>query len=267
MTSRPWTRALVTGASTGIGREFVRQLAERGTHVVLVARSEDDLQQLAGQLAEDHGVGTEVLTADLTQRNDLERVETRLRDEDEPVDLLVNNAGFGTGGQFDELDLDREVSEIRLNVLAVTRLTHAALGEMTRRGRGGILNVSSNAAWQPVPYMATYGGTKAFVSSFTQAVHEEARGTGVHVTLLEPGFTRTRFQEVADVDASTRQLPDAVWMEPGPVVTAALEGVRKNRGRVVPGWMNKVAGAFSTVSPPVAGRKIAGRVFEGEVRS
>lgn len=264
MTARTWTRALVTGASTGIGEAFAHALAARGTHVVLVARSADKLASLASRLADEHGIGAETMPLDLTDPTGLTEVEERLRSEQDHVDLLINNAGLGTGGRFDTLDLERELDEIRLNVLALTRLSHAALVAMSGRGHGGILNVSSNASWQPVPYMATYGGTKAFVSSFTQALHEEARGSGVHVTVVEPGFTRTRFQEVAGVERHTSRLPDVVRMDPSEVASIALEGVRRNRARVIPGWANKVSGGLSSVSPSVVGRKVAGRLFEGE---
>lgn len=264
MSTRSWTRALVTGASAGIGEAFARQLAARGTHLVLVARSRQRLESFARQLADAHGVGTEVLAVDLATSDGVAQVEARLRQTTDLVDLLVNNAGFGTGGRFDTLDAQREVIEIRLNVLAVMRLTHAALAAMNERGAGGIINVSSNAAWQPVPYMATYGGTKAFVSSFTQAIHQEARGSGVHVTVVEPGFTRTRFQEVAGVDHHTSRLPDVVRRDPSEVASIALEGVRRNRARVIPGWVNKVSGGLSSVSPSAVGRKVAGRLFEGE---
>ena len=140
------------------------------------------------------GVATEVLVADLTDPAQLAKVEARLADRDRPIDVLVNNAGFGTNGRLHELDRDTETREVNLNVVALVRLTHAALGPMVERGSGGVLNVSSLAGMQPTPGNATYGATKAFVSSFTQSVHEELRGTGVKVTVVCPGFTRTEFQ-------------------------------------------------------------------------
>ena len=143
-----------------------------------------------------------MLPADLTDPEQLQTVEDRCHDDDAPIDVLVNNAGFGTFGPFHTLDLDTEVREIQLNVVALVRLTHAAATEMVPRGKGGILNVSSLAGFQPGPSNATYGATKAFVTSFTEAVHEELKGTGVSVTVLCPGFTRTGFQAAANVPAS-----------------------------------------------------------------
>ncbi|MDQ1533791.1 MAG: uncharacterized protein QOF28_1552, partial [Actinomycetota bacterium] len=183
--------ALVTGASAGIGAEFVSQLASRGNDVVLVARDAARLEALATELGARHRVQTEVLVADLTDPAQLACIEDRLTDRARPVDVLVNNAGFGTNGRFSELDRDIETREVNLNVVALVRLTHAALGPMTERGSGGVLNVSSLAGGQPTPGNATYGATKAFVTSFTQSVREELRGTGVKITLVCPGFTRT----------------------------------------------------------------------------
>jgi uncharacterized protein len=168
--------ALVTGASAGIGTAFATQLAARGDGVVLVARDRDRLDALAGVLAGSHGVATEVLVADLTDPDQLASVEARLGDRDRPIDVLGNNAGFGTNGRFAELDRDTEAREIGLNVVALVRLTHAAVAPMIERGSGGVLNVSSLAGGQPTPGNATYGATKAFVTSFTQSLHEEVRG-------------------------------------------------------------------------------------------
>ena len=164
--------ALVTGASAGIGASFARTLAARGDDVILVARSKPRLDDLAIVLRRENGVDVEVLAADLTNTADLASVEARVAARERPVDLLVNNAGFGTSGPFGALPVEHEDEEIRLNVLALVRLTHAALGAMTARGTGAVVNVSSLAGYQPNPGMATYGATKAFVSSFTQAVHE-----------------------------------------------------------------------------------------------
>jgi len=181
--------ALVTGASAGIGEQLARQLAQRGHDLVLVARDRERLEALAKDVEAEFGAQCEVLSADLTVPAELATVEARARD----VDVLVNNAGFGSFGRFDQLDIDVESREINLNVLALVRLTHAAAGGMTQRGHGGILNVSSLAGHQPGPLNATYSATKAFVTSFTQAVHEELKGTGVAVTALCPGFTHTEF--------------------------------------------------------------------------
>ncbi|MDQ6798268.1 MAG: SDR family oxidoreductase, partial [Actinomycetota bacterium] len=191
MTPEPWRRALVTGASSGIGRAFAVHLAASGTDVVLVARRRDRLDDLATDLRADHGVDIEVLVADLTDEGGLAAVEARLGNGSAPVDLLVNNAGFATSGRFAELPVEGEVAEIHLNVLAPVRLTRAALPGMVERGRGGVVNVSSIAALQPLPHWATYAASKAYLTSFSEAVHEEVGGHGVVVLALMPGFTHT----------------------------------------------------------------------------
>lgn len=256
MSSRIFKRALVTGASAGIGEAFARELAGRGTHLVLVARSADRLESLAGQLREQLGVEVEVLTADLTAEDDLARVEDRLRRADAPVDLLVNNAGFGTFGRFDRLDVSREEAEIRLNTLAPVRLTHALLPGLRARGGGGVLNVSSMASFQPVGRMATYGATKAFLTSFSEALHEELRGEGIHITALCPGFTRTEFQAAAGVEDASSAIPGPLWGEAPDVARDGIEGVARNRAIVVPGTLNKVGASVSSLSPSAVTRRV-----------
>jgi len=252
--------ALVTGASSGIGEAFARLLAERGHDVVLVARDQGRLDALAKELETAHGAHVEVLPADLTDPAQLERVEARCRDHAAPVELLVNNAGFGTFGAFHTLDLDGELREIQLNVVALVRLTHAAAVEMAARGRGGILNVSSLAGFQPGPMNATYGATKAFVTSFTEAVHQEMQGTGVSVTVLCPGFTRTDFQKTANAPAES--VPGFMWQESDEVARAGLDAVAKNHASAIPGLVNKTLGTFSQMAPNALTRRIAGKIIQ-----
>jgi hypothetical protein len=247
--------ALITGASAGLGEEFARQLAARGHDLVLVARDRARLEALAKEL-EAQGTTCEVLPADLTDAEQLARVETRVQS----VDLLVNNAGYGTFGPFHTLDVDVETREIQLNVLALVRLTHAAAAAMVERGRGSILNVSSLAGFQAGPSNATYGATKAFVTSFTEAVHEELKPSGVAVTALCPGFTRTEFQERASAPAS--EVPGFMWQEPPAVVKAGLDGLAKNRTIVIPGGVNKVLGTLSDVSPRGLTRRLSAEVLK-----
>jgi short-subunit dehydrogenase len=251
--------ALVTGASVGIGAEFARLLAARGNDLVLVARDTQRLDALAKELNELHGVACEVLTADLTDAAQLAAVETRVADAERPVEIVVNNAGFGTFGKLHELDVDGETREIQLNVLALTRLTHAAARGMVTRGHGGILNVSSIACFQPGPLNATYSATKAYVTSFTEAVHEELKGTGVRITALCPGFTRTEFQERAGAD--THALPEMFWQTPAEVARVGLDALDKNRVLAVPGTLNRVVGAFASVSPHAVTRRVAALVM------
>lgn len=256
MSEPTWSRALVTGASSGIGTVLARQLAADGSDLVVVARSEDALDELAVELRDAHGVDVEVLPADLTDRDGLATVEARLQDVARPVDLLVNNAGFGTTGPFVAQDADAEDLEVRLNVAAVVRLTHAALPGMQARGRGGILNVSSIAGFQPIPNMAVYAATKAFVTSFTEAVHEELAGTGVHVTALCPGFTRTNFVDNAGAGDDASRIPEFIWMEPEPVAAAGLRAVAANRATVVPGLQYKLSTGASRVMPSAITRRV-----------
>jgi short-subunit dehydrogenase len=251
----PRRRALVTGASSGIGHAFAERLARDGYDLVVVARSREPLEALAGEVAERHAVEVEVLVADLTDPGDLGRVEARLG-QAPGFDLLVNNAGVGTVGAFADRDLDGEETQIRLNVLALVRLTHAALATMLPHRHGAIVNVSSMAALAPYPFTATYAATKAFVNSFTEALHEELRDTGVRVQALCPGFTRTRFQERAGVEPST--IPRLAWMEPEAVVEASLAGLERGNLICIPGAGYRVLAGLSGAVPRGVVRRMAG---------
>ena len=252
--------ALVTGASSGIGEQLARELAARGHDLVLVARDQSRLETLAKELEHVHDATVQVLPADLTDPTQLRAVEDRCHDAEAPIDVMVNNAGFGSFGAFHTLDVEGENREIQLNVVALVRLTHAAASEMVPRGRGGILNVSSLAGFQPGPMNAVYGATKAFVTSFTEAVHEELKGTGVSVTALCPGFTRTGFQSAADVPAG--DVPGFMWQEAAEVARAGLDALEKNRAVEIPGTVNKVLGNFSAVTPHAITRRIGAAVIK-----
>lgn len=257
--SATWKTALVTGASSGIGREIARQLAREGTDLVVVARDEERLTALARDIAEVGGtVGVEVLPADLADPGQLATVEARLADESRPIDLLVNNAGFGTYGRFADLDREREETEIRLNVVALVRLTHAALGPMLARDRGAIMNVSSLAGLQPMPGNATYGATKAFVTGFSESVAGELAGTGVTVTAVLPGFTRTEFQDRAGI--AQRNIPRPAWQSAEAVAAEALAATRAGKPSVVTGRLNKLASAVASPFPRGLRRRVAARV-------
>ena len=200
--SFPFRSALVTGASSGIGAEMVRQLARAGVPTVVVARRADRLEALAAEL---HNI--EVLAADLGEPDGVATVADRIAaDGGRSIDLVVNNAGFGTSGSFVDLDADRLAAEIDLNVGALTRLSHAALSVMATRRRGWLLNVSSVASFQPAPHLAVYAATKAYVTSFSESLHGEMGSSGVVVSALCPGLTRTEFQSVSN----TRGLSDLV---------------------------------------------------------
>jgi short-subunit dehydrogenase len=251
--------ALVTGASSGIGAEFARTCAARGTDLVVVARDEHRLEALAESLENAHGADVEVLPADLTTSKGTAVVEARLESDEPPIDLLVNNAGFGTFGKFADLPREVEAREIGLNVIALMRLCHAALPPMIERGRGGIINVSSLAGYQPTPLNATYGATKAFVTSLSHALHEEARGTGVNVMVLCPGFTRTEFQERAGLNSGA--VPSFMWQSAEAVVAAALRAYDNGRAVCIPGPLNQAGAVFSSAMPAGVTRRLAAAIL------
>ena len=255
-------RALITGASAGIGEGFAQHLAKRGYDLVLIARRRDRLEQAASGLSAQHGIEASVLEADLTKDEGLALVEERLRRGD--IDLLVNNAGFGTFGEFAKLPLARELEELDLNVRALMRLSHAGLGPMIERKSGGVINVASAAAFQPVPFNATYSATKAFVLHFSEALHEEVRQYGVHVVALCPGPVKTEFQEVAGLDQSV--IPAFAWETVDTVVESALSALRSGRAMSVPGSFNKMTAGTVRVTPRFLVRRIAGSMFRDRGR-
>ena len=258
MATFPFSSALVTGASSGIGEAMVELLAGTGIHTVVVARRRDRLDALAERFAD-----VEVLEADLTTTEGLAAVEARVCSSEQPIDLLVNNAGFGTSGLFHELDADRLQGEIDLNIAALTRLSHAALRTMMPRGRGYLLNVSSVASFQPAPKLAVYAATKAYVTSLSESLHEEARGTGVHVTALCPGLTRTEFQSVSNTEAYSTQYPGFAWLTSEEVAVGGLRDVAKGKALSVPGALYKGMVGAVGVTPRGLARRLAGLVQRG----
>lgn len=250
----PFTSALVTGASSGIGNEIVHLLGSAGIAVVVVARRRDRLEALAMKYS-----NIEVLTADLATNEGVELVEHRLADTSTaPIDLVVNNAGFGTSGRVHELPIDRLCREIQVNVTALTRISHVAVRVMVPRGRGYLLNVSSVASFQPSPGLAVYAATKAFVTSFTEAMHEELRTTGVRVTALCPGLTRTEFQMISNTSGFESKFPEFAWMGPQTVAKAGLDSVAKGEAIAIPGTLYKGLSALSSVTPRRASRRLSG---------
>lgn len=264
MTALRWASALITGASSGIGETFARQLAAEGTDLVVVARSVGRLEALRDELEGLHGVDVEVLPADLSDPADRSRVAERIGSEDRPVHLLVNNAGFGTSGRFWELDMAGEHEEITVNVVAVVHLTHAALRAMVPRGAGAVLNVASVAGLLPTPGSATYAATKAYLNSFGDSVHEELAGTGVTLTTVLPGFTRTGFQERAKVtEEMDERIPRFMWTSRDEVVREALEGAAAGKARVVPGVVYKGSSALLDLLPRGLVRRASAAVTRG----
>jgi short-subunit dehydrogenase len=226
-------RALVTGASAGIGATFARKLAQQGYDLILVARRRDRLEQLAHEIG-----GAETIAADLTNDADLARVEERITAEPR-LELLVNNAGFGVLGRFFEVPVEGQDRMHRLHVLATMRLTHAALRGMVARNKGAVINVSSVAGFASSPGSVSYGATKTWMNAFTEGLHMDLRsaGSAVQVQALCPGFTISEFHEVAHVDRKT--VPDRLWMKAEDVVEASLAGLARGKIFVVPGKFYK----------------------------
>ncbi|MFM7819566.1 MAG: SDR family NAD(P)-dependent oxidoreductase [Actinomycetota bacterium] len=253
MAKYPFTCALVTGASSGIGYEMSVQLATSGVRVIAVARRRDRLEELARQFK-----NVEVLVADLTTDSGLATVEARILDASAtPIDLVVNNAGFGSSGLMHEVDADRLSREVQLNVGALTRLSHAAIRAMVPQGRGYLLNVSSVASFQASPKLAVYSATKAYVTSLTEALHEEMRGTGVRVTALCPGLTRTEFQSISSTENYSRDFPSFAWLDVTDVARAGLRDVACGRVLSVPGLLYKVLVTVSDLAPRYLVRRIS----------
>ena len=245
--------ALVTGASAGLGVEFARQLSKRGHCLVLAARRKDRLDSLARELGNARAVAI-----DLASHDAAANLVSDLEAAGEQVDILVNNAGFGLIGRFAKREPDRLREMIDLNVGALTDLCRAVAPAMIERGSGGIINVASTAAFQPGPNMAVYFATKAYVLSFTEALHEELKPHGVHVTCLCPGPTRTEFGDVAGFNGNG--LFDRVAMESPEVVAAGLDGLDRNKAVVVPGLTNKTVAVSTRFAPRSVVRKIAGAI-------
>ena len=245
--------ALVTGATSGLGLEFAWQLAQARHDLVLVARTPERLRKVAEEVRQFAGVQVETLQADLSERDELERVAERLRDKSKPVGLLVNNAGFGLGQHFVEGDLAREEQALDVMVRAVMVASHAAAGAMVERGRGAILNVSSVAAHNVV---GTYAADKAWVLRFTEALAVELAGTGVSATALCPGLVHTGFHAAAGIDETQWKAP--LWLDAERVVGDGLAAVRRGQVICTPSLRYRSANAILRLAPRWLVRRMAG---------
>jgi short-subunit dehydrogenase len=244
----PDSTCLVTGASSGIGAEFARQLAAEGYGVFLVARREDRLRELTDEIARGHGVRVEVVAADLEQQSAYEALPGTVTERGLNVEILVNNAGFTTVGDV-HANPNRQLGMIKVNCEALVALTSAFLPGMVERGRGAVINVASTASFQPIPVQAVYAASKAFVRSFSEAVSAEVKGTGVSVTALCPGPVATEFVEAGGFKRGAGEMPSFLFSSAEDVARAGIEGARKGKRVVIPGIGNRVTAKFGQHAP------------------
>ena len=252
---------VITGASSGIGAAFARKLAARGRNVLLVARSEDKLIQLCNELGRVSGIRAQYFALDLLQPEAPAQLFEETQRRELVIDMLVNNAGFGSMDEFAKLDLERELEMIDLNVKSLVELTHRFLRPMQERKQGAIINVASTAGFQPVPYMATYAATKAFVLSFSEALWEENRELGVHVMALCPGVTDTNFFSSAKMDRP----PMRTIQTAEEVVETALRALDHRKPSVISGWTNWLQVEAERFVPRSFVIKVAGKALRSQM--
>ena len=250
---------LITGASSGIGAAFARKLAARGRNVFLVARSEDKLIALCNELGRLTSIRAQYLALDLQEPDAGVQLLEETRKRELEIDMLINNAGFGSMGDFTKLDLDRELEMIQLNIRSLVELTYRFLIPMRERESGAIINVASTAGFQAVPFMATYAATKAFVLSFSEALAEENRAHGIHVMALCPGVTETNFFEAAGIDRP----PMRIAQTPEEVVETALRALSRQKTTVISGWANW----FTVAAERFVPRSVVTKVAANALRS
>jgi uncharacterized protein len=240
--------ALITGASSGIGAAIATSLAKRGHPLTLVARREDRLTELASELHEDYGVRAGVVACDLADPAERDRLAAKVTELDLEVEVLVNNAGFGSAGDFVDADRERQVEMVRVNCETVVDLTGRYAPQMARRGRGAVINVASMAAFQPLPKQTTYAATKAFVLSFTEALHHELKGAGVTVSAVCPGPVRTEFMDAAGIERADNT-PGFIWTSAEDVAEEAVKAAEAGKRAVVPGKIMYAGSLLGRYSP------------------
>ncbi|MEK6282299.1 MAG: SDR family oxidoreductase [Acidobacteriota bacterium] len=251
---------LITGASSGIGEVFARKLAARGRNVLLVARSEEKLITLCNELGRSHSIRAQHVAMDLSKPESPARLFEEAEKRSLTVDMLINNAGFGSFGDFSKLEVERELNMIDLNVRSLVDLTYRFLIPMRGRKQGAIINVASTAGFQAVPFMATYAATKAFVLSFSEALWEENRPHGIKVMALCPGVTETNFFEAAH----GQKPPARPAQTPEDVVETALRGLARGKSHIVSGWTNRAMVEAERVAPRDLVTRMAGRMMRGQ---
>jgi uncharacterized protein len=251
---------LITGASSGIGEVFARKLAARGDNVLLVARSEDKLMTLCNELGRINSIRAQYVAIDLSKPDAPAQLFAETQKRELEINFLINNAGFGSMGDFTKLDLARELNMIDLNVGALVELTHRFLVPMRERKSGAIINVASTAGFQAVPFMATYAATKAFVLSFSEALWEENRSHGIKVMALCPGVTETGFFEAASIDMPAMRAVQSA----DDVVETALRGLKRGKGHIISGWANFMMIESERLVPRSFVARMAGKVLRKE---
>lgn len=249
--------SLITGTSSGIGEQFARQLAKQGSNLVLVARSKSKLESLASELRKKYGIKAEVITMDLAKEGAPSEIYQQCRILKVDIELLINNAGFATHGLFEEVSGERQHEEVMLNVAAVVDMTHLFLPDMLRRSSGTVINVASTAGFQPLPYMAVYGATKAFVLSFTQALYWENRDRGIKFFALCPGSTDTSFFNVVGAEEASVGKKDT----PERVVEVALRALKEGKMYVVPGMQNYIGAQLGRFITRKQGLRLVGSML------
>ncbi len=252
---------LITGASSGIGESFARRLAARGDNLLLVARSENKLASLCNELGRASNINAQYVVSDLTERDAPQLLFEETNRRKLEIELLINNAGFGSVGDFNQLEIERELQMIDLNITALVALTHLYLQPMRERKSGAIINVASTAAFQPVPYMTTYAATKAFVLSFSEGLWEENRAHNIKVLALCPGVTETNFFAAARMGEKP---PMRVAQTPEQVVETALQGLKRNDSHIISGWTNFLTTQSERLFPRSLITRMAGRMMRAQ---